>query len=127
MINLCEEINKIFKKCIDFNISINSTFHSFERKKRDGFSFIRNDEIKSTLARGKNLIASASIKDFIRTGKREKNYILRDRRNRYDMVFVSKFILSDNKPTLNITLKTLGPKGQELANSMNTKILDLKI
>lgn len=127
MINLCEEINKIFKKCIDFNISINSTFHSFVRKKRDGFSFIRNDEIKSTLARGKNLIISASIKDLVRTGNTEKKYILRDKRYRYDIVFVSKFILSDNKPTLNIVLMTLGPKGRELANSPNTKILDLKI
>lgn len=127
MINLCEELNKIFKKCIDFNIGITTTFHSFVRKKRDGFSFIRNDEIKSTLARGKNLIISTSIKDFIRTGKRENAYILRDRRTRYDIVLVSKFILSDNKPTLNITLTTLGPKGSELANRANTKILDLKI
>jgi len=127
MIKLHEELDKVFKKCIDFKINITSTRHAVDRKKRSNFLYIRNGEIKSILARGTGIVISSAIKNFIYTGNKQKLFIIRDRRNVIDLVLSTEFVLKDNFPSLNITIVTIGPKGQELRNKQNTKILDLTL
>tara|TARA_X000000950_G_C13865648_1_gene640618 strand:+ start:910 stop:1209 length:300 start_codon:yes stop_codon:yes gene_type:complete len=92
MIRLTEIANKIYNKSVKFRIETVGSYHGHERKSREGFLFVKNEQIKGLLDRGMQRIISTSIKDFIRTQKIRQKYIIRDSRDPLDLVIGLKKI-----------------------------------